>query len=161
RIETFVGGADDYRGRSGPLSVTFSGFKSRLTDAFVEASQQAGLPFNPDFNAQRQEGGSDAQLSLKRGFRHSAAPACPHPARGRKNLRLETHAVATRILIEGDRASGVEYCKAGETVSVRARREVLVSAGAIESPKLLMLSGIGPAEQLCHHGIDSVVDSPG
>ncbi len=160
RSERFVGGGNEYRGDRGPVRVSFSGMNHRLTDAFVDAAQQVGHRFNPDLNGATQQGVSYAQVSIRRGTRHSTARAYLAPARRRRNLTLAKHAVAARILIEGGRATGVEYRQGGQTVRATARREILVSGGAIESPKLLMLSGIGPADQLRALGIDVAVDSP-
>jgi choline dehydrogenase-like flavoprotein len=162
RLETFAVGGDEYRGDRGPQHVSFSRINVRLTEAFVEAAQQAGNPFNPDYNGARQEGVGYSQLSQRRGLRHSAARAYLVPARRRPNLTLVKRAVVTRVLFEGDRSTGVEYRRnGGSTLQARAEREVILSAGAFESPKLLLLSGIGPADELRAVGIDVVVDRPG
>jgi choline dehydrogenase len=162
RIETFAGGRSEYRGDRGPQHVEFSRVNVRLTEAFVEAAQQTGYPFNPDYNGARQEGVAYSQLSQRRGWRHSTARAYLAPARRRRNLTLVKRAVATRVVFEGERATGVEYQTRGASpVVARAGRGVILSAGAIESPKLLLLSGIGPADELRALGIDVVVDSPG
>ena len=162
RVETFAGGGDIYRGHRGPQHVSFSRVNSRITDAFVEAAQQTGNPFNADYNGARQEGVAYTQVTQRRGWRQSTARSYLTRARRRPNLTLVKRAVATRILFERDRATGVEYeVNSGPPVRARAGREVIVSAGAIESPKLLLLSGIGPADELRSLGIDVVVDSPG
>jgi choline dehydrogenase len=162
RIETFSGSGDQYRGDRGPQHVAFSRVNVRLTEAFVEAAQQTGYPFNPDYNGARQEGVAYSQLSQRRGWRNSSARSYLAPARRRRNLTLLKHTLVTRVTFDGDRASGVEYRSRGAHVTtVRARRGVILSAGAIESPKLLLLSGVGPAEELRALGIDVVVDSPG
>lgn len=160
KSERFVGGGDEHRGGSGPQRVSWSAMKHPLTTAFIEAAQQVGHVFNPDFNGARQEGVSHVQVSQRRGLRHSTARSYLAPARRRRNLTVVTRAVAQRVVIEDHRATGVEYrTRRGRVITAHARREVLVSAGAIESPKLLMLSGIGPAEQLHAFGIDTVVDN--
>ncbi|HKA04858.1 MAG TPA: GMC family oxidoreductase N-terminal domain-containing protein [Acidimicrobiales bacterium] len=162
RIETFAGGGSEYRGDRGPQHVEFSRVNVRLTEAFVEAAQQTGFPFNPDYNGARQEGVAYSQLSQRRGRRHSTARGYLARARRRPNLTLVKRAVATRLVFEGERATGVEFQTKGARSNVaRARRGVILSAGAIESPKLLLLSGIGPADELRALGLDVIVDSPG
>jgi choline dehydrogenase len=161
RSENFEGGADAYRGAHGPQHVSFSRVRHEVTDAFIAASEQAGFSFNPDYNGADQEGVSYSQLSQRRGWRNSTARAYLAPARRRRNLVLRKHAVATRILVQDGRATGVEYRVDGQTLRAGAKREVILSTGAIASPKLLMLSGIGPANELREHGIDVRVDMPG
>jgi choline dehydrogenase len=161
RAERFEGGADRYRGDRGRQSVEYVRVRSRLTDTFVEAAQQAGYPYNADYNGDHQLGVGYMQLSQRRGWRASTARSYLAPARRRPNLRLETQAVATRVIIEKDRAVGVEYRQGGTLHTARARREVLLSAGALASPKLLLLSGIGPEDELRPHGISVQVASPG
>jgi choline dehydrogenase len=161
RAETFAGGADSYRGGSGPLHVSWSGVDHPLAGAFVEAGQQIGLPFNRDYNASSEEGVSYVQVSQRRGWRHSTARAYLAPARRRKNLTLRTNSLATRIVFDGTRASGVEYLHRGALKRADVHHEVILAAGAIESPKLLLLSGVGPAEELRALDIDVVADSPG
>jgi choline dehydrogenase len=161
RAETFEGGADSYRGGDGPLHVSFSRASHPLADAFVKAAQQAGLPLNRDYNAASTGGVAYTQVSQRRGWRNSTARAYLAPARRRKNLTVKTNSAATRILFDGKRATGVEYSRRGVLERAQARQEVILSAGAFESPKLLLLSGVGPAEELRAHGIDVVSDSPG
>jgi choline dehydrogenase len=161
RAERFEGGADQYRGDRGSQSVEYVRVRSGLTDAFVVAAQQAGHPYNADYNGDHQLGVSYMQLSQRRGWRASTARAYLAPARRRPNLRLDKQAVVSRVIIENGRAVGVEYRQAGVVRTARARREVLLSAGALSSPKLLMLSGIGPEEELNPHGITVTVPSPG
>ncbi len=162
RIETFAPGGDEYRGAHGPQHVAHSRVDHRLTDAFVEAARQAGHAFNPDYNAAHQEGVGYCQVTQRRGWRHSAARSYLAPARRRANLTLIKHAVATRVRFEADRAAGVDYRDApGAPHRANARRRVVLAAGAIETPKLLLLSGIGPAEELRALGIDVVADVPG
>lgn len=161
RAETFAGGSDSYRGGSGPLHVSWARAGHPLADAFVEGAQQAGLPFNRDYNASSQEGVAYTQVSQRRGWRQSTARAYLAPARRRKNLTVKTHSVATRVVFDGKRATGVEYSHRGVLARAEARQEVILAAGAFESPKLLLLSGVGPAEELRALGIDVVADSPG
>jgi choline dehydrogenase-like flavoprotein len=161
RAETFRGGSSQYRGRRGPLHVSYPRFDHPITDAFIVAAQQAGLPFNEDYNGAVQEGVGYGQLSQRRGWRNSTARAYLAPARRRRNLRLETRAFVTKLLVDEGRLSGVEYRKGGKTHRVEARRETILAAGALASPKLLMLSGIGPADVLSEHKVEMRVDSPG
>ena len=161
RSERFVGGADAHRGVSGPLRVSWSGIEHPLTDVFIQAAEQKGIPFNADLNGALQEGVGYGQVSQRRGFRESTATSFLAQARRRRNLRVHTHAVATRLLVEGDRVVGVEYRSQGRTVRAYARAEVVLSAGGIASPRLLMLSGIGPADHLRSVGVDVLVDLPG
>jgi choline dehydrogenase len=161
RSEDFEGGADSWRGVGGPVGVVRPRYRSPLTRAFVEAAKQAGIPENPDYNGADQAGVGWFQLTLRGGLRCSAARAYLRPARGRGNLAIETGALACRILFEGRRAVGVEYEQGGLRRTARATREVLVAAGAIQSPQLLMLSGIGPAGALAEFGITPVHDLPG
>lgn len=156
-IEDNEAGADDWRGAGGPLRVTdCSAAVHRLTRRYLLAAQQAGLSFNPDFNGAAQEGVGVYQISTKGGRRMSAARAFLRPAMRRRNLRVETRALATRILFEGARAAGLEYEHNGARHRVRAGREVILCGGAINSPQLLQLSGIGPAAHLKGLGIDVV-----
>jgi choline dehydrogenase len=161
RAETFRGGSDRFRGRRGPLSVSYPRFDHPITDAFITAAQQAGLPFNPDYNGEVQDGVGYGQLSQRRGWRNSTARAYLAPARRRRNLHVRTGAMVSRILLDDGRATGVEYQKDGQTRQVRAEREVILAAGALASPKLLMLSGIGPADVLREHGVTVRHESPG
>jgi choline dehydrogenase len=161
RAENFRDGNGQLRGRRGPLHVSYPRFDHPITDAFIAAAQQSGLPFNTDYNDVVQDGVGYGQLSQRRGWRNSTARAYLAPARRRKNLQLETKAVVSRILLDGGRATGVEYVKNGQTRQVRAQREVILAAGALASPKLLMLSGIGPTDVLSEHGITVRVERPG
>jgi choline dehydrogenase len=161
RAERFERGADRWRGGSGPVSVSFPRFRHRLTEAFIDAAQVTGLPFNEDFNGEDQIGVAHGQLTQRRGFRHSTARAYLAPARRRRNLTLCKHALVTRIVVDGGRATGVEYELDGRVHTAIADREVVLSAGALASPKMLMLSGIGPEATLREHGIAVVSDSPG
>src|SRR3984893_7508036 len=154
-------GADDYHGSGGPLSVSDLGHPDPLSAAFITAAAETGLPVNPDFNGALQEGAGFFQTTTRHGRRASAAVAYLRPAKGRNNLRVETSALAQRIVFEGRRADAVEYRQAGTLKTARARKEILVSGGAFNSPQLLQLSGVGPADLLRKHGIDGVLDAPG
>lgn len=161
RAEHNERGADAFHGSGGPLNVMDLRSSHRFGPVFVQAAQQAGYPENRDFNGPRQEGVGLYQVTHKNGERFSAAKAYLAPNRERANLQVVTGAHATRVLFEGKRAVGVEYRQGGATRVLRARREVLLSAGALLSPQLLMLSGVGPAEHLRQHGIALVHDLPG
>ncbi|MGO9699347.1 MAG: GMC family oxidoreductase, partial [Xanthobacteraceae bacterium] len=152
---------DEFHGSDGPLNVAERPYTNPLSHVFVEAAQQAGIPLNPDFNGASQHGCGLYQVTQRRGERWSAASAYLHPAAARPNLTIVTGAQATRIVIESDRAVGVDYVADGEHRHVRAEREVLLAAGAINSPHLLLLSGIGPAEELRGAGMPVVADLPG
>ena len=141
-------GEDQFHGKLGPLSVCEGRSRNPLMDAFVEAAVEAGYVRNPDFNGATQEGVGLFQNTQRNGMRCSAAAAYLHPAMGRPNLKVITSAHATRILFDGKRASGVEIAVDGRLEEVRADKEVILSAGAYNSPQLLMLSGIGPAADL-------------
>lgn len=154
-------GADALHGGEGPLAVSDPRHRNPLTDVFVEAAVQAGHARNPDFNGPSQEGVGLYQVTQRDGIRCSAATAYLRPARGRPNLEVVTGALATRVLVEAGRAVGVEYGRRGRLLRARASREVLLCGGAINSPQLLMLSGIGPSAELRRHGITVVHDAPG
>ena len=161
RSERFEGGADDFRGGRGPQRVSMGRTHHELSDAFVAAAQRAGEPFTPDYNGRSQYGVGWVQTSQRRGFRHSAATAYLGYFRRRKNLRVCTDAAATNICFEGRRAVGVRYLERGAPREVRATREVIVCAGTLSTPRLLMASGLGPASHLRDHGIDVVADLRG
>ena len=161
RAESFRGGADAYRGAGGPLA-TSRGLKCNpLYDAFIEAGRQAGYAASGDLNGERQEGFGALDMTVKDGVRSSTANAYLRPAMKRRNLKVVTHALATRIAFEGRRAVGIHYRAHGREHKVRARREVILCGGPINSPQLLKLSGIGPAAELRALGIDVVADRPG
>ncbi|RPI51850.1 MAG: choline dehydrogenase [Acidobacteria bacterium] len=162
RAETRAEGGDEYRGDSGPLQTRYGALANPLHAAWLEAGRQAGHPATADINGEQQEGFGRLDMTVgPDGRRCSAANAYLRPAMRRPNLTVRTRALATRVLFDGIRASGVEY-RRGETVErVTARREVIVSGGPINSPKLLKLSGIGPAAELREHGIPVVHDLPG
>ena len=161
RAETFAEGGDDYRGGSGPIRTTMTPVRHPVTDAFVVAATRAGHTFTPDYNGAVQEGVGYGQSNLRRGFRHSTARAYLGSAWRRRNLKVSTECIVNRIVFDGTRAIGVEYVRDGRVEQARASKEVIISAGAMTSPKLLMLSGVGPDEQLRAHGIDVVARSPG
>jgi choline dehydrogenase len=152
---------DSFHGADGPLNVAERPYTNPLSHAFVEAAQQAGLPFNPDFNGALQLGCGLFQVTQKNGRRWSAASAYLHPAAARENLTIVTKAQATRVLIKNGRAVGVEYARGRRRHTARALQEVVLAAGAINSPQLLLLSGIGPAEELRARGVSVVHDLPG
>jgi choline dehydrogenase len=154
-------GADEFHGVGGPLPVSDTRHADPLSDAFIAAAAESGIPVNPDFNGASQEGAGLFQTTTRHGRRASAAVAYLRPALRQGNLRVETAALAQRILFEGRRAVGVAYRQNGVVHAVRARREVIVSGGAYNSPQLLQLSGVGPADLLRQHGIDVVLDAPG
>jgi choline dehydrogenase len=161
RAETRAKGGDDYRGSDGPLNVSTGSQPNPLFDAFIQAGQQAGYPFTDDMNGYQQEGFGKMDMTIHKGERWSAAKAFLRPAQSRPNLTIETRALTTRILFEGTRAVGVEYAQGGRIRTARAAREVILAGGAINSPQLLMLSGVGPADQLRRHGIAVTHDLPG
>lgn len=155
-------GEDVCRGGQGPLYVTTVARDLHpLCDTFIAAGEQLGISRNPDFNGAIQEGIGLYQNTMKDGFRMSAARAYLHPVKRRPNLHIETHAHATRLLFDGSRASGVEYQQGEQRHVAMAAREIIVSAGAVNSPQLLQLSGVGPASLLGAHGIDVVHDASG
>jgi len=154
-------GADKYHGAGGPLPVSDWRHADPLSEAFVVAAAQTGIPTNPDFNGASQEGAGFFQTTTQRGRRASTAYSYLRPAKNRSNLDVETSALAQRILFDGRRARAVEYRQSGALRTARARKEILVSSGAYNSPQLLQLSGVGPAELLKQHGIDIVLDAPG
>lgn len=162
RAEDCIYGADEYRSTDGPVGVcNGNNMKNPLYRAFIEAGRQAGYGQTEDYNGYRQEGFCRMDMSVRNGVRASTANAYLKPVLKRDNLQLKMHALTTRILMDGKRAVGVEYRQHGKTYRVQARREVILSASAFNSPKLLMLSGIGPAEHLKEHGIDVIHDLPG
>ncbi len=161
-IEAFRGGGDPaFRGRSGPQRTDICRVDHVLNDAFIDAAQEAGHPRNPDYNGEHQDGVGRAEVSQRWGLRWSAAKGFLARAKHRKNLTLRSEAFVHRVVLDGKRATGVEYTRRGRTSVAGARREVILSAGAIASPRLLMLSGIGPGEHLRSTGVPIVHDLPG
>jgi choline dehydrogenase len=154
-------GAGEHHAVGGPLNVSDVTQGHTVSDAVIEACVEAGIPLNPDVNGAEQEGVGYYQLTVKNGQRCSAAVAYLHPVMGRKNLVVETRALATRILIEDGRAVGVEFLQGGERRTARAAKEVILAGGAVNSPQLLQVSGIGPAALLAEHGIAVIADLPG
>ena len=154
-------GGDDYRGDDGPLKVSTGSCSNPLFQAFIEAGIEAGYPYTEDMNGYQQEGFGPMDMTVHRGRRWSAAKAYLRPAMSRPTLKVETRALCTRILFEGNRAVGVDYVRRGVRRTARAEREVILSGGAINSPQLLMLSGVGDARELQKLGISMVQDLPG
>lgn len=152
---------DDFHGVDGPLGVSMPRATLPICDAFIRAAQDFGMPYNPDFNGRYQRGAGYYQLTQKDVRRSSAAVAFLKPAEQRTNLSVWTQSQAMRVIVEKGRATGVLVKRNGKAETVRAKREVIVSSGAIGSPRLLMLSGIGPAQHLREVGIDVVADLPG
>lgn len=161
RMETWEGGADAWRGGNGPLHTQRARSQDPLWDAWIAAGQAAGIGFTKDYNGERQEGLGRSQSTIHRGRRDSASRAFLRPAAKRSNVTVLTGAHVTRVLLDGARAVGVAYNRGGEALKARAAREVVLSGGVFNSPQLLMLSGIGPADHLRGIGIDPVVDLPG
>jgi choline dehydrogenase len=161
RSESWSGGETELRGGSGPLSVTLDYPKHPLHESIVAGAQEIGIPYNPDYNGAEIEGISYMQMCVKDGKRHSASTAFLGPIADRPELTLLTSARARRLLFDGQRCTGVELSRDGSLEVAAAGREVIVAAGVIESPRLLMLSGIGPAAELRRVGVDVRVDLPG
>ncbi|RMF37444.1 MAG: alanine-phosphoribitol ligase, partial [Alphaproteobacteria bacterium] len=151
----------DWHGTEGPLGVSNLAQWQTMTRAFVRACQEYGIPYNPDFNGPVQEGAGAYQVNIREARRCSAAVAYLRPALARPNLSLVTGCLVHRVIVENGRATGVEYVRKGQRHTVRAEGEVIVTAGAIGSPKLMMLSGIGPALHLKEVGVAPVHDLPG
>jgi choline dehydrogenase len=161
RTERRDGGGDAYRGGEGKVDTRYGPLDNPLNHIWLEAGRQAGYPYTKDMNGFQQEGVGRMDMTVGGGRRSSAANAYLRPAMRRRNLAVRTHSLATRLLFEGRRAVGVAYRRGNEEHIARARREVIVSAGPIQSPKLLMLSGVGPAQELSRHGIAVIHDLPG
>lgn len=161
RSEQNERGAGPFHGGDGPLRVSNIPHRHMLIDAFIDGAASHSIPRNDDFNGATQEGAGYFQLTTYRGWRCSAATAYLKPARRRSNLRIETGAHATQLLLEGRRATGVSYRQNGRDIQAHCTREVLLAAGTIQSPQLLQLSGIGPPALLAQHGIGVVHDLPG
>jgi choline dehydrogenase-like flavoprotein len=153
--------ADEYHGTEGELNVADQVQHNPLSQAFVRAAQQSGIPFTPDHNGAAQDGVFFHQVTQRKARRESASTAFLHPVRKRRNLTVLTDADVTRVLVENGVATGVEYRRKGQKSRALAGREVILSAGAINSPRILLLSGIGPADELRDVGVDPVHDLPG
>ncbi|MCF1505341.1 choline dehydrogenase [Afifella sp. H1R] len=161
RLETSHGGEDGWRGSDGPMHVTRGMMRNPLYSAFIRAGAEAGYPLTFDYNGSAQEGFGPMEMTVWRGQRWSSAQAYLRPALKRANVELMSNTLAERILFEDRRAVGLVVSRGGARETIRARREIIVAASSINSPKLLMLSGIGPAEHLREEGIDVVADRPG
>ncbi|MGY6569552.1 MAG: GMC family oxidoreductase [Salinarimonas sp.] len=162
RLERFIDDTPDaLRGRDGPLDVVRVRERHPLLDAFIEAGIEAGHPRNPDYNGTSQEGFGYYQVTQRAGRRWSAYRAYLEPAMRRPNLTVRTHAQAMRVLIEDGRAAGIVYRRDGRDETLRAKAEVVLAAGAVQTPQLLELSGIGDGKLLSRHGIEVVLDAPG
>jgi 4-pyridoxate dehydrogenase len=153
RQERWEGGAGAYRGGDGPLATETSRYEDPLCDAYVEAARAADLPVTDDYNGAQQDGFARMQMTIEHGRRCSGAAAYLRPALSRRNLAVTIKALATGLVFEGNRVAGVEYVADGMKAVVRAEREVILAGGSINSPQLLMLSGIGDPEELNAHGI--------
>ena len=160
RAETWQGGENPWRGGDGPLGTEWAKTRDPLFDAWIEAAKQAGFPVTDDYNGEKGEGFGRSQYTIRNGRRSSTANAYLKPVRARSNLRVETHALAHRIILQGTTARGVEYEHHGMLIKAHAAREVIISSGTFNAPQLLMLSGIGPAAHLREVGIAPVVDLP-
>lgn len=160
-LEDYSGGADEYRGTGGPLRISRAADPHPLAHAFLEGARQAGVPTTRDYNGANMEGAGFFDLCIADGERFNVARGLLFPAMSRPNLTVLTHAEVTRLIFEGRRCTGVEFRHGGQVRRVRATREVVLSAGAINSPKMLMQSGVGPADELRALGIPVVHDLPG
>ncbi|MEM7254118.1 MAG: GMC family oxidoreductase N-terminal domain-containing protein [Pseudomonadota bacterium] len=161
RMESFIGGEESIRGRAGPLKVTEVEEINPLYEAFIAAAEGRGVHRNPDYNGRHQDGVARVQTTTFRGRRMSTATCYLAPIRKRANLQIETNALAERLLFNGRRCEGVRYRQGERVVDAKAGREVILCGGAINSPQLLELSGVGDAEHLKHLGIDVVLHAPG
>ena len=162
RAENNERGADEFHGNDGPLSVSDPVFKHPICDAWIEAAVNAGYPKNPDYNGATQEGVGSFQLTTKNGRRSSTAVGYLNPVKNRANLEILTNAHVSKVVLENNQATGVELIqKGGSKQTIKARREVILSAGAVGSPHILMLSGIGHAEALVQKCIEPVHNLPG
>jgi choline dehydrogenase-like flavoprotein len=160
RCEGWDGGENPWRGNGGPLGTQWAKTDDPLFDAWLEAAAAAGYPVTKDYNGGQQEGFGRGQYTIRNGRRSSSATAFLKPARRRKNLTVVTGAQATRVLMRGTRATGIEYLLSGETRTASAEREVILAGGAFNTPQLLMLSGIGPSAHLAEFDIKPVLDLP-
>jgi 4-pyridoxate dehydrogenase len=159
--ETWEGGENQWRGGHGPIGTQFAKTKDPIFSAWIEAGKAAGIPHTPDYNSEQQEGFGRGQYTIRDGRRSSSARAYLRLARPRPNLTVEVHTHVLKVTLEGRRATGIEYAESGATKRVRATREVVLSAGAFNTPQILMLSGVGPADHLKQIGIVPRHDLPG
>lgn len=160
RSEDNAGGESEVHGAGGPLHVSDPTMAHPVSAAVVKACEAQGLP-RRDFNGPDQEGVEWFQLNIRKGRRHSASVAYLHPALKRQNLKVEADALVTRVVLDGRRATGVEFMRDGQRVVASARAEVILAAGSVGSPHILQLSGVGPAALLARHGLEVVRDAPG
>ena len=160
RCETWESGSDAWRGGQGSLGTEFAKTQDPLYDAWLTAAKACGYPLTSDYNGKQQEGFGRGQFTIRDGRRSSSANAFLKPARRRKNLTVATNAHTARVMLDGTRARGIEYKQGGSTQRANAAREVILAAGAFNTPQLLMLSGIGPAEHLRSFGISVAADLP-
>src|ERR1700689_4050097 len=160
RCETFEKGENTWRGGWDPLGTGFARTQVPLSETWHEAAKACGYPLTSDYNGKQQEGFGRGQFTIRNGWRSSSANAFLKPARNRKNLTVAVNAHTTRVTLNGTRATGVEYVQDGSTVRASATKEVILAAGTFNSPQLLMLSGIGPAEHLRTFGINVAADLP-
>lgn len=160
RMESWEGGASDYRGDRGPISVIVQKDRSRAVKAFYDAALEAGFPPADDYNGQAQDGANYMQVNMRRGLRSQASREYLRRVASR-SLTLRLNARVNRVLFEGDRAVGVEYQHDGQVKQARAREEIIISAGSYATPKILLLSGVGPREELARHNLDLVANNPG
>ena len=161
RAESFAGGADAWRGDGGPLATAQGRKLNPLYEAFIEAGREAGYAVSSDLNGERQEGFGPLDMTVRDGVRASTANVYLRPSMKRPNLKVVTHALASRVAFDGRRAVGVRYRRDGVKLKAGARREVILCGGPINSPQLLKLSGVGPAAELGAFGIDVVANRPG
>jgi choline dehydrogenase len=161
RAEDRAEGGDAYRGEGGPLKTRYGSLKNPLHAAWLKSAAAAGYPITADVNGRQQEGFGRMDMTVGEGRRWSAANAYLKPAMKRPNLTVRTHAQVSKVEFDGKQATGVRYGRGGQETVARARREVILAGGAINSPQLLKLSGVGPAAELARHGIDLVCDRPG
>jgi 4-pyridoxate dehydrogenase len=159
--ESWEGGANVYRGGEGPLTTQHCRYRDPLVEAFAEAGATAGHGWTDDYNGERQEGFARLQMTIRKGRRCSGATAYLRPVLGRPNLTVTVEALATHVVFEGTHATGVAYRKDGETRVARADREVILCGGVINTPQLLMLSGVGDPEELARHGLETRIGLPG
>ena len=160
RVESWQDGESEFRGAGGNIGVQWAKTKDPMFTAWIESARMAGLPVTDDYNSASGVGFGRSQYSIRDGKRCSAAVGYLHPAMKRKNLSVEVRALVARITMQGKRATGVEYEKGGQVLRAHAAREVILCGGAFNSPQVLMLSGIGPADHLRSVGIEPVVDLP-
>ncbi|KPQ05130.1 MAG: choline dehydrogenase [Rhodobacteraceae bacterium HLUCCA12] len=161
RQETWEDGASEFRGGAGPLSTIRATYADPLAEAFLEAADATGMPWTDDYNGAQQEGFSVLQSTIRNGWRCSAADAYLRPALGRPNLTVTTNSVVTSVEFSGDRAVSVAWQRSGRRHRAHAENRIILCAGAINTPQILMLSGIGDSEVLSHHGIETRVHLPG